>query len=47
MGHYTSMQQFRSEINYRYEELARGGRAAITAQRPEAVSAVHESVSWN
>lgn len=38
----AAMQRLKSEINYRYEELAGGGRVMITTQNSEAVSAVHE-----
>ena len=36
------MQRLKSEVNYGYEELARGGRVVIATQNREAVSAVHE-----
>jgi hypothetical protein len=38
----AAMQRLMSEMNYRYEELAGGGRVMITTQNAEAVSAVHE-----
>lgn len=38
----TAMQRLKSDINYRYEELASGGRVVITTQNREAVSAVHD-----
>ena len=38
----AAMQFLKSEINYRYEELAGGGRVVITAQESEAISAAHD-----
>ena len=41
-----AMQRLKSEINYRYEELARGGRVVVTAQKPDAVRAVHDFLQF-
>jgi hypothetical protein len=36
------MQQMKSKISYRYEEMETGGRVRITAADPKALSAVHD-----
>jgi hypothetical protein len=36
------MTRLKSEIRYKYEEMAGGGRVMISSENPEAVSAVHE-----
>lgn len=36
------MQQMKSKISYRYEEMETGGRVRITASDPKALSAIHD-----
>ena len=36
------MKQLKTEIDYRFEEIERGGRVRITAKSHEALTAIHE-----
>lgn len=37
-----AMKRLKAEINYRFEELERGGLVRITTNNPEAIAAIHE-----